>query len=433
MVTSSGTPVRIAVFGALNVGKSSLANALAGHDTSEVSDLPGTTTDTISVEGDIQPLGGGIFIDTPGYHHGGRLGARWIDTARQVMDRTDMVIVVTDATNPELTEVEQRIYSTLDQRAIPCINVVNKADLVDPDSANAFAERLPGMSITVSAKTGQGIPELRMLLREQRPDVGPDTLVGDLIGPGDVVVMVLPGTCHAPKGQVTPIHANLTREIMDRGAMPLSTTEQKLPQAMTSITRPPALVIADSGQMERLAMLVPPDIPLTTFATLQARKKGCLNEFVHGMEALDRLQPGDSVLIAEGCRHRPLHEDELQNELPATLRTMVGGPLRIEYVSGNHFPTTVSDYRLVIHCTACALQRRDVLQRQTACRRAGVPMITIGMLQSHLARMFDRTLEPLRAHGVVSGTAVDETAALLTPSPGPRPRRSGRSLAPVQV
>ena len=217
---------------------------------------------------------------------------------------------------------------------------------------------------------------------------------------GDIVIMVVPAAWKAPKGSLDALHARLFRELLDEGAMPMAVAESQLPQAITGLTRAPALIIAESGQLERLLVFLPPDIQVTTFAVFMARRQGNLNEFIQATRALATLRPGDRVLIAEGCSHRPLSEEDAQRALPDMLRTLVGGPLEIERCAGCALPS-LDDYRLVVHCHACRLDRREMLHRQALGRRAGVPIVSLGFLQSYLAHALPRILQPLKERGLI--------------------------------
>jgi hypothetical protein len=256
--------------------------------------------------------------------------------------------------------------------------------------------------VRISAMNGDGIGALRAAISELRTEAVPERVVSDLVEAGDIVVMVMPGTTKAPKGGLEPLHSALFREILDAGCMPLAVREQDLPTAITSLTRAPSLVIADSRNLDRMLMLVPPDIPLTTFSVLMARRKGNLSEFVGALRSLSELRAGERVLVVEGCEHRPLSEQEFHRNLPATLRTMVGGPLDVEYSSGCDFPETLDGFQLVIHCNACSIDRREMLHRQGVGRRAGAPVANIGILEPYFLHALPRILKPLRKAGVVS-------------------------------
>ena len=218
---------------------------------------------------------------------------------------------------------------------------------------------------------------------------------------GDIVIMVMPAAWKAPTGSLDALHARLFRELLDEGAMPMAVAESQLPQAITGLTREPALIIAESGQLERLLMFVPPDMQVTTFAVFMARRQGNLNEFIQAIRSLAALRPGDRVLIAEGCSHRPLSEEDDQRALPDMLRTLIGGPLQIERCAGCALPSALEDYRLVVHCHGCKLDRREMLHRQALGRRAGVPIVSLGFLQSYIAHALPRILQPLKERGLI--------------------------------
>ena len=440
--SSNGIAYHVAVFGALNAGKSSLINkflagnntrtngrktlATGGSEAAEVSDLPGTTKQVSLYEVDVQPMGRTVFIDTPGYHHGGKLGVRWLDAADEVMERAHVALLVVDIQSGGITSVEKQLIQTLHQRDIPVITVVNKCDRVDSSGRLTMLPEISGPHAVVSSLNGEGLDDVRELLKTYRPDVGPELIVGDLVESGDTVVIVVPAAAKAPKGNLEGLHARLFRELLDAGAMPMAVSESQLPQAITGLTRAPSLIIAESNHLERMLLLLPPDIPVTTFALLMARRQGNLGEFLQAARSLPTLSPGDRILIAEGCVHRPLHEEQVQRDLPDMLRTLVGGPLQIEYASGCALPSEMSKYKLVIHCDACRLSRREVLHRQALGRKAGVPVVSIGILQSYVVHALPRVLEPMKENGVIQGNIEDLEPVQERRGPRMRTESSGR-------
>jgi len=391
----------IAVFGRLHVGKSSLIHALAGNGAAHASSVPGTNVEPVYVPADILPLGRSVFIDTPGFQEGGKLGERVLDIIDRVLDQTDVAILVLDATVPEISSVEYRLLTTLAQREIPVVTVVSKADAVDKAALESRLNSSLYPSLAVSVTDNSGIAELRLLLKEMKPDIGQETVVSDLVNAGDIVMMVVPSDYEAPRGQLHVFHSHVLRETLDAGCLPMVVRESELPLAITALTRPPALVIVESTNFERIMRLVPPDIPLTSLSLLAARQKGNLSEFVAAVRAVARLRPGDSVLIAEGCSHRPLFEEAAHARLPMLLRTLAGGPLHIHSAKGNAFPDSLRGYHLVVHCGACMLNRRDMLRRQAIGKRDGVPVINYGVLSTYMNHALPRVLAPLRQNGAL--------------------------------
>ncbi len=399
--------VHVAVFGRLNAGKSALINALVGHTVTEESPRPGTTGDAIQIRAETPLLGRSVLIDTAGVPEDGRLSERWLGMLTRVLEETDVAVLVLDATHPGVSEAEYRLLATFAPREIPVVTVLNKIDLVKREEVERRLEASLYPAVGVSATSGAGVAELRLLLKEIRPDGGAETLVGDLVGEGDIVMMVVRQDAQAPKRQLNAFHSELLREMLDAGCLPMVVRETELPLAMTAFTRAPALIIADTTNFDRMLRIVPPDIPLTSLSILAARQKGNLSEFISSMRAVARLRPGDRVLIAEGCSHRPFFEETPNERVPVLLRTLVGGPLRIDRVRGEGFPDSLRGYQLVVHCGGCILNRKEMLRRQGIGRRDGVSVINYGLLSTYMNHSLPRALSPLRQNSAL-GPEIDE-------------------------
>lgn len=399
--------VHVAVFGRPNAGKSALINSLVGHSVAPESPVPGTTAEATYIPVDTPLLGRSLFIDTVGIPEDGRLGERWHDMLDRVLSQTDVAILAVDATCNDLTEAEHRLLATLAPREIPVVTVLTRIDLVKQEEVARRVEAARHPAIGVSATTGTGVEELRVLLRDIKPDGWAETLVGDLVEEGDIIVAVIQDGVQAPRRQMNALHAQLLREAIDAGCLPMVVREAELPVAMTALTRPPALVVADSANFDRMLRIVPPDIPLTSLSILAARQKGNLTELVAGVRTLARLRPGDRVLVAEGCSHRPFFEEAPNERIPVLLRTLVGGPLRIDRVRGDAFPDSLRGYQLIVHCGACVLNRREMLRRQAIAKRHGVPITNYALLSTYVNHALPRALLPLRHNGAL-GSEIDE-------------------------
>ena len=382
--TPSGERLHIAFFGRRNAGKSSLVNAFTGQQIAIVSDVKGTTTDPVFKAMELLPLGPVQIIDTPGIDDEGALGELRVMRTRQVLNGTDIAIVVADATQP-LGDAEKQLMELIGKKNIPYVLVRSKSDLV---------ETLPEEGFCVSAKTGYRIPELKELVactvrqEEQRP------LVSDLLSAGDVVVLVVPIDKAAPKGRLILPQQQTIRDILDCGACAVVCRDAELPQTLARLARPPKMVITDSQVFGKVSKLVPADIPLTSFSILMARYKGDLALTVAGAAAVEHLQDGDRVLISEGCTHHRQCGDIGTEKLPRWLRTHTGKELQLEFTSGTQFPEDVSGYKLVIHCGGCMLTRRQMRWRQRCCMDQNVPVTNYGILIAYLNGILKRTLEP---------------------------------------
>ncbi|RNC68446.1 MAG: [FeFe] hydrogenase H-cluster maturation GTPase HydF [Desulfuromonadales bacterium] len=404
--TPKGFRLHIGLFGRRNVGKSSLLNALTRQSVSIVSDVAGTTTDPVDKAMELQPIGPVLFIDTAGIDDVGALGEMRIRRTRQVFDRTDVGIIVTAA--GEWTPFEDAILEELRSRGIPVIVVFNKVDLARPDAPLLVRlKELKLPCVHTAAKGGEGLPDLREALVCTVPDdfIKTPPIVGDLVPPGELVVLVVPIDMEAPKGRIILPQVQTIRDILDHDAYCMVVKERELQSALDRLKRPPALVVTDSQAFLEVAATTPDSVPLTSFSILFARIKGDLGELVRGTMGINRLKPGDRVLICETCTHHPVEEDIGRVKIPHWLQHYVGGPLEFTHVQGHDFPDDLSPYRLVVQCGACMGNRREILSRIVRCRSAGVPMsnygltiaLSLGILPRALGQ-FPAALEVYRQH-----------------------------------
>ncbi len=396
--TPRGMRLHIGLFGRRNVGKSSLLNALTRQEVSIVSETAGTTTDPVEKPMELLPVGPVLFIDTAGIDDVGALGQMRVDRTRQVLDRVDVGVIVTQA--GEWGEFEESLLAEFVGRNVPTIAVFNKADLAVPAAATvtALGQRKVHCVQTVASR-GDGVLDLREALIRAAPEdfINPPTIVGDLIRPGELVVLVVPIDKEAPKGRLILPQVQTIRDLLDSDAYCMVVKERELRDALERLNRPPALVVTDSQAFLKVAADTPPSVLLTSFSILFARFKGDLCEFVRGALAIDRLRPGDRVLVAEACSHHPIGEDIGRVKIPRWLTQYVGGKLEFTTTQGHDFPPDLGSYRLVIHCGACMQNRREVLSRILHCRRAGVPITNYGLTIAYSLGIFERALGPFPA------------------------------------
>jgi [FeFe] hydrogenase H-cluster maturation GTPase HydF len=390
--------LHIGLFGRRNAGKSSLLNAMTRQEVSIVSEIAGTTTDPVEKPMELLPLGPVLWIDTAGIDDVGALGEKRVQKTRQVFDRAEVGILVVDAGRWE--EFEEGVFSQLRERSIPVIVAFNKSDLARP--IEALEERLRRSNtpfVETVASEGRGVLELREALIQSAPDdfLRPPTLVADLVPPGELAVLVVPIDMEAPKGRLIVPQVQTIRELLDGDAYCLVVKERELREALGRLSRPPALVVTDSQAFLKVAADTPPAVKMTSFSILMARQKGDLCQFVEGALAIERLRPGDAVLVAEACTHHPIGDDIGRVKIPRWLKQYVGGELRIDTMQGRDFPADLSPYRLVVHCGACMWNRREMLSRLAQCRRAGVPICNYGMTIAYTLGIFERALAPFPA------------------------------------
>ena len=394
--TPKGSRLHIAIFGRRNAGKSSLINALTNQEIALVSDVPGTTTDPVYKAMEILPIGPVMIIDTAGIDDVGELGGLRVERTMQVLNKADLAIIVIEPTTG-IGDAEKELLNSIRKRSIPVVGVINKID-IDSDSQKHCEEwgTILGLPLLpVSAKERRGIEELKTILIKNAPDdwEGPP-IIGDLVQPGDAVVLVVPIDLAAPKGRLILPQVQTIRDLLDHDAYSIVVKERELREALDNLRRPPRLVVTDSQEFLKAAADTPPDVLLTSFSILMARYKGDLNTLVAGAKAVDHLQPGDKILIAEGCTHHRQADDIGHVKIPRWLRQLVGGELDFHWVSGGTFPQNIQQYKLIIHCGSCMLNRREMLFRLATAREAGVPIVNYGVLIAHVHGILKRALSP---------------------------------------
>lgn len=384
--TPSGERKHISFFGCRNAGKSSLLNAVTGQQIAIVSDIRGTTTDPVYKALELQPAGPVMVVDTPGLDDEGILGEMRIKSALKVLRKTDLAVLVVDAA-AGMREEDQKILENIKEKNIPFITVYNKIDL--------RGASVPEGEIGVSAVTGEGINELKNRIAGILNEVEEEkTIAGDLVNPGDLVVLVVPIDKAAPKGRLILPQQQTIRDLLDHGAIPVVTRDVELVETMEKLGNMVKLVITDSQVFQRVAEIVPKEIPLTSFSILFSRYKGELEKQLAAIGAVDRMQDGDRILIAEGCSHHRQCGDIGTEKIPALLRRL--GDFEISFTSGQEFPEDVLEYRLIIHCGGCMLNEREMKARIEISDRQGIPVTNYGMFIAKMTGVLDRSMEPLR-------------------------------------
>ena len=394
--TPNSSRLQIAIFGRRNAGKSSLINALTNQIVALVSAEPGTTTDPVTKAMELLPLGPVALIDTAGLDDVGPLGELRVERTYKVLNKTDLALLVFDSLTG-VTDFEMELLQTIRAKNIPVVGVVNKVDLAGYDRAKhlEWQKQLQLDLVEVSATTGAGITELKTALIRTAPNQdGEETLVGDLIKPGDFAVLVIPIDSAAPKGRLILPQQQVIREILDRGGVAVTTKEDRLKETLEHLGRKPEIVITDSQAFKRVAAETPPEIPLTSFSILFARHKGDLVELVKGVKAVKELRPGDKVLVAEGCTHHRQCDDIGTVKIPRWLNQLIGGEINFEWASGFSLPQDLSKYRLVIHCGGCMLNRREMKYRIGLAMERNVPIVNYGVFIAYAQGAFPRALRP---------------------------------------
>lgn len=396
--TPKSLRLHIGIFGRRNVGKSSLLNAITRQQVSIVSDFAGTTTDPVEKPMELLPFGPVLFIDTAGLDDEGALGTLRNERTRAVFDRVDLGVIVCEAGQWEA--FEDGILGEMQERNVPVVVVFNKTDLGEPSEPllQSLAEKKICTVKTVASENG-GVLDFRQALLDAAPAdfIEHPAILSDLVGPGEMAVLVVPIDKEAPKGRLIMPQVQSIRDLLDGDAYCMVTKERELRDALSRLTRPPKLVVTDSQAFLKVAADTPPEIPLTSFSILFARFRGDLTAQVAGALAIETLKPGDKVLIAESCSHHPIADDIGRVKIPRWLTQYVGGKLEFDTFQGHDFAVDLSQYKLVIHCGACVTNRRAMLSRILKCRQAGVPVTNYGLAIAYSLGIFERALEPFPA------------------------------------
>nr|WP_291234832.1 [FeFe] hydrogenase H-cluster maturation GTPase HydF [Frisingicoccus sp.] len=387
--TPASERIHIGFFGKRNAGKSSVVNKVTGQTLAIVSPVKGTTTDPVYKTMELLPMGPVMIIDTPGIDDEGSLGELRVKKTYQVLNKTDVAILVVDGT-VGLTAVDKEMIRMFKEKDIPYIVVFNKKDLCEtyPDT-----EGIPSM--WVSAENGDGIHELKERIGAlSRQEESEKRIVGDMILPGDFVVLVVPVDSAAPKGRLILPQQQTIRDILDAGGITVVVKDSELKDALAGLGRKPKMVITDSQAFDKVSKITPEDIMLTSFSILFARYKGSLESTVKGAAGLNKLKDGDKVLISEGCTHHRQCEDIGTVKIPRWIEQYTGKKLVYEWSSGTEFPEDLSDYSLIVHCGGCMLNEREMKYRQKQAGRQGVPMTNYGILIACTQGILKRSLMP---------------------------------------
>ncbi|MBE6571685.1 MAG: [FeFe] hydrogenase H-cluster maturation GTPase HydF [Ruminococcaceae bacterium] len=386
--TPSGERIHIAFFGRRNAGKSSLVNAFTGQDLAIVSDVAGTTTDPVYKAMELLPMGPVQIIDTPGLDDVGELGEMRVMKAKQVLNKTDVAIVVIDASKGK-TQVEEEIIALVKDKNIPYVTVFNKIDLLDSVPVPSENE------IYVSAKEKKNIEELKELVAKMaQGQENQQKIVSDLLSPCDNVLLVVPIDKSAPKGRLILPQQQTIRDILDVGACATVCRDTELENVLSSMREPPRMVITDSQVFGKIKDIVPPSVELTSFSILMARHKGSLKSSILGAKAIETLCDGDRVLIAEGCTHHRQCEDIGTVKIPAMIRKYTGVDPEFVFTSGGTFPEDLSPYKMVVHCGGCTLPEKEMKYRMRSCKDSYVPVTNYGILIAYINGIIKRSIAP---------------------------------------
>ncbi|MEG2783225.1 MAG: [FeFe] hydrogenase H-cluster maturation GTPase HydF [Lachnospiraceae bacterium] len=391
--------VHIGIFGRRNAGKSSVLNAITGQSLAIVSDVKGTTTDPVLKSMELLPLGPVVMIDTPGIDDEGSLGSLRIQKTYQILNKTDIALLVVDGT-VGMAHEDFQILTRIKEKRIPYLLVMNKADVATTSAHDTETmEKQSTEQIWVSAITGLHIHELKERIAGLvSTDIAAIPIIQDLLHTGDFVVLVVPIDSAAPKGRLILPQQQTIRDILEIGATAIVVQETQLPDTLQSLGKMPAFVITDSQVFSSVSKNTPPSIPLTSFSILFARHKGNLALVVQGAKAIDTLEEDDIILISEGCTHHRQCEDIGTVKLPRMLQKYTGHHLHFKFTSGTEFPTDLSTYKMIIHCGGCMLNEREMKYRLQCADDVAVPITNYGIAIAHMQGILERSIEPFTEH-----------------------------------
>jgi [FeFe] hydrogenase H-cluster maturation GTPase HydF len=397
--TPKGNRIHIAILGRTNVGKSSYLNLLCGQSVSITSEVRGTTTDVVEKAMELLPLGPVLFLDTAGLDDTTALGAKRVERTEKVFERADIILLVLEA--GVWTAYEDAVLAKAKDAGTPVIAVVNKCDIAQPD--DSFVEMLVSRGLSnlcvscldARARDAALVALKEAIVRSVPPEYFKEPqLISDLVRGGEIAVLVVPIDLEAPKGRLILPQVQTIRDALDADAVCVVVKERELPFILENLKQPPKLVVCDSQGILKVSADVPRTIPLTTFSVLMSRFKGDLASFVKGAAAIDSLTAKSKVLIAESCTHHAIGDDIGRVKIPRWLRQYLGFDLAIDHFAGRDFPADLAQYSLIIHSGSCMLNRKQMLWRIAAAKKAGVPITNYGMAIAKLQGVFDRVVKP---------------------------------------
>ncbi|MGL6107189.1 [FeFe] hydrogenase H-cluster maturation GTPase HydF [Romboutsia sp.] len=396
--TPQSVRVHIGLFGKRNAGKSSVINAITNQDAAIVSEVAGTTTDPVFRPMEILPIGPCVLIDTAGLDDVGSLGELRINKSLDVLSKTDIALLIVDS-SIGLSEEDLSLIEKFKVKKIPHVLVLNKIDTVE-NQAEVLGEtkKLAKCPVAcVSATNKIGIENLKQEIINTLPeDAGDFKLLGDLINAEDIIVLVIPIDKAAPKGRLILPQQQVTRDILDHGAIAVITKEDSLKETIANLNKKPKLVITDSQAFYKVKEDTPDDILLTSFSILFARQKGDLNELVKGAYAINNLKDGDKILVAEGCTHHRQDDDIGTFKIPKWITEKTGKKLTFDFTSGITMGKNLEQYALIVHCGACMMNRAAMMARIEKAKELNIPIVNYGILIAYLNGILDRTLDPLK-------------------------------------
>lgn len=383
---------RIGLFGRRNVGKSSLVNYLTGQQIAIVSDTAGTTTDPVRKSMEIGGIGPVVLIDTAGIDDEGALGAQRVEKSMAALAEVDLALLL----YTEWGEPEEMLEAWCRKHGTPLLRIRSKTDLL----ASSGNSEKPDLQLTTTD------PSMRESLIEAIRKAMPQSawrgrsLLGDVVSPGETVVLVTPIDSSAPEGRMILPQVQVLRDLMDLHAMAFFCQPQELATTLAMLKEPPRLVVTDSQAFQQVANVVPDTVQLTSFSVVLARQKGPFDDYLRGTQAIGTLKDDDRVLLLESCTHNVTCEDIGRVKLPAALRKATGKELTFDILGGgtpiSTLNTPLSSYALVIQCGGCVITAQQVRARLLPALEAGLPVSNYGLALAWCHGIFERSTRIFR-------------------------------------
>lgn len=385
--TPSANRIHIGFFGKRNSGKSSLINTFVNQDVSIVSNVAGTTTDPVYKAMEIQGIGPCVLIDTAGFDDVGDLGNLRNEKTKKISEKIDLAIIIFS----DKITIELSWWQYFKDRHIPTIPVINKIDLeIKEEIIDNIEKSIQCKPLLISTKTKQGIDELKTkIIANVSNDYEKESILGNLIKSGDLVILVMPQDIQAPKGRLILPQVQVIRELLDKKCIPVATTVDTLPETLTKLNQMPDLVIADSQVFKYVYENIPKNCKLTSFSVLMAGYKGDLSYYIESVNKLKNLNKNAKILIAECCSHVPANEDIGRIKIPRMLKQRYS-ITNIDFVNGNDFPNDLTKYDLIIICGGCMFNRRHIMSRVEQAKNQNVAMTNYGVLLAYANDILDK-------------------------------------------
>jgi [FeFe] hydrogenase H-cluster maturation GTPase HydF len=402
MAKGKDSKPHIGIFGRRNYGKSSLINTLAGQDIAIVSEVAGTTTDPVKKSMEIAGIGPVIIVDTAGIDDTGDLGKKRVMKSMEALKTIDLAILCV-ASNT-FGEPEESLIEAFVDYTIPFVIVHGKSDIEPPgvDFIEGVNKRYATQLIPFSNPNPDKLPDLISAIRKLMPESAyrSDSLLGDIISYGDLVLLITPIDIEAPEGRLILPQVQAIRDILDNECTAVVCKEREVDTLIKKLSPSPALVVTDSQVFLKADASIPRDIPLTSFSIILARQKGDFENYLKGTPAIDRLKNNDRVLILESCTHHVSCDDIGRMKIPRWLSNYTGKNLQYDVVSGlSKLPRDIREYGIVIQCGGCVLTRKQVISRLKPAVDAGVPVTNYGMAIAWVHGIYHRAVAPFLKTG----------------------------------